>query len=250
MRLKDQTAIITGGAKGIGGIIARIFAKEGADLAIVDLDTENLKLVSQEIEKLGRRVVTARVDVSQGQEVRDFVAMVIERLGKVDILINCAAFIVYEKFLDFDEKIWRQMLDVDLTGYFLFSQAAAREMVKKRQGRIINIASVAADLGVERGAAYCASKSGVLGLTRVMALELAPFGINVNAVSPGPIETGQMRSLLTEEEIKLRARAIPLERFGQPEDIAKAVLFLASDESAYITGEILRVDGGLSGTRK
>jgi NAD(P)-dependent dehydrogenase (short-subunit alcohol dehydrogenase family) len=173
-----------------------------------------------------------------------------DKFGEIDVLINCAALIIYEKFLDFDEKVWRRMLDVDLTGYFLFSQAVARKMVEKCKGRIINIASVAADFAMDRGAAYCSCKAGIVGLTKVMALELGPFGITVNAISPGPIDTEQARRILTKDEIELRTRLTALGKYGKPEDVAKAALFLASEDSQYITGGVLRVDGGLSWTKK
>jgi NAD(P)-dependent dehydrogenase (short-subunit alcohol dehydrogenase family) len=249
MRMKDRVAIVTGGGRGICREIALTFAREGAKLAILDLNQENLDQASKEIEALGREVIASRIDASDRVEVSGFVGTVADRFGRIDILVNCAAYIVYGPFLEFDEEVWRQMLDVNLTGYFLCSQAAAREMVKNRRGRVINIASVAADFGVDRGVAYCASKAGVLGLTRVMALELAPYGINVNAIAPGPVDTEQLRGLLTDEEIQLRARVVPLKRFASPAEIARAAVFLASEDSDYINGEVLRVDGGLSGTR-
>jgi len=250
MRMKDKFVIVTGGAKGIGREIATTFAKEGANLGIVDIDTENLKLTSQKIENLGRSVFESAVDISKSQDIREFVEAAVGKFGGIDVLVNCAALIIYEKFLNFDENVWRRMLDVDLTGTFLFSQAVARKMVEKGTGRIINIASVAADFGTERAAAYCSCKAGIVGLTKVMALELGPLGINVNAISPGPIDTEQARGLLTADEIKLRTRITALERYGKPEDVAKAAVFLASEDAEYITGSILRVDGGLSWIKK
>jgi|WetSurSiteA1Bulk_404760.scaffolds.fasta_scaffold32571_1 3-oxoacyl-[acyl-carrier protein] reductase len=250
MRMKDKFVIVTGGAKGIGREIATTFAKEGANLGIVDIDTENLKLTSQKIENLGRSVFESTVDISKSQDIQDFVEAAVGKFGGIDVLVNCAALIIYEKFLNFDENVWRRMLDVDLTGTFLFSQAVARKMVEKGTGRIINIASVAADFGTERAAAYCSCKAGIVGLTKVMALELGPLGINVNAISPGPIDTEQARGLLTADEIKLRTRITALERYGKPEDVAKAAVFLASEDAEYITGSILRVDGGLSWIKK
>jgi len=250
MRMKDKFVIVTGGAKGIGREIAITFAKEGANLGIVDIDTENLKLTSQKIENLGRSVFESAVDISKSQDIRDFVEAAVGKFGGIDVLVNCAALIIYEKFLNFDENVWRRMLDVDLTGTFLFSQTVARKMVDKGTGKIINIASVAADFGTERAAAYCSCKAGVVGLTKVMALELGPLGINVNAISPGPIDTEQARGLLTADEIKLRTHITALERYGKPEDVAKAAVFLASEDAQYITGSILRVDGGLSWIKK
>jgi NAD(P)-dependent dehydrogenase (short-subunit alcohol dehydrogenase family) len=250
MRMKDKFVIVTGGAKGIGREIALTFAREGANLGIVDIDSKNLKFTSQKIESLGRSVFESAVDISKSQDIRGFVETAVGKFGAIDVLVNCAALIIYEKFLNFDENVWRRMLDVDLTGTFLFSQAVARKMVEKGKGRIINIASVAADFGTERAAAYCSCKAGIVGLTKVMALELGPLGINVNAISPGPIDTEQARGLLTADEIKLRTHITALERYGKPEDVAKAAVFLASEDAQYITGTVLRVDGGLSWIKK
>ena len=250
MRMKDKVVIVTGAANGIGREIALTFAREGADLCIVDIDEKNLKLTSQAIEQMGRSTLASRVDISQGQEVRDFVESVMDRFKTVDVLVNCAAVVLYEMFLDFRESEWRRTLDVNLSGYFLFGQAVAKKMVDQRNnGRIINIASVGADFGHRRAVAYGASKAGVVALTKGMALELGEYGINVTAVSPGPIATEQVVNLLTEEEKKQRTRMTALGRYGQPSDIAKAVLFLASDDAQYITGSVLRVDAGLSWTR-
>jgi len=248
--MKDKVVIVTGAANGIGREIAVTFAKEGANLGIADIDMEHLKVTEREIEKAGRSVVTSKVDISRSQEIRDFVKTVVDQFDGIDVLINCAALIIYERFLDLDENVWRRMVDVDLTGTFLFSQTVARRMVEKGKGGIINIASVAADFGTERAAAYGSCKAGIVGLTKVMALELGPLGITVNAISPGPIDTEQARGLLTEDERKQRIRITALERYGKPADVAKAALFLASEDAQYITGEVLRVDGGLSWTKK
>jgi NAD(P)-dependent dehydrogenase (short-subunit alcohol dehydrogenase family) len=229
MKMKDKVVIVTGAANGIGREIAFTFAREGSDLCIVDIDEENLKLTSQAIERMGRSTLRSKT---------------------VDVLINCAALIVYENFLDFNEDVWRRILDVNLCGYFIFSQAVARKMVEKGNGgRIISIASVAADFGHRRAAAYSASKAGVVALTKAMALELGQFGINVTAISPGPIATDQVHKLLTEEEKKQRARMTALGRYGEPSDVANAALFLASEDAKYITGSVLRVDAGVSWTR-
>jgi NAD(P)-dependent dehydrogenase (short-subunit alcohol dehydrogenase family) len=250
MKMKDTVVIVTGAANGIGREIAFTFAREGSDLCIVDIDEENLKLTSQAIERMGRSTLRSKVDISQGQEVRDFIESVIDRFKTVDVLINCAALIIYENFLDFNEDVWRRILDVNLCGYFIFSQAVARKMVEKGNGgRIISIASVAADFGHRRAAAYSASKAGVVALTKVMALELGQFGINVTAISPGPIATDHVREILTDEEMKQRVSSTALGRYGAPSDVANAALFLASEDAKYITGSVLRVDAGVSWTR-
>jgi len=251
MRMKNKVVIVTGGAKGIGREIAITFAKEGANLGIVDIDTENLELTSQKIRDLGRSALDSTVDVSKSQEVQSFVEAAVGKFGGIDVLVNCAAFIIYEKFLSFNENVWRRMLDVDLTGYFLFGQAVAKKMVEKgKGGRIINIASIGADFPAERSAAYSSAKAGIVALTKVMALELGPLGINVTAISPGPIDTDQARGLLTADEIKQRMGATALGRYGKPEDVARAAVFLASEDAQFITGSILRVDGGASWIKK
>ena len=250
MKMKDKVVIVTGAANGIGKEIALTFAKEGANLCMVDIDENNLKLAADEIEQTGSRTWASKVDVSQGKEVHGFVETVIEKFNTVDILINCAAVVLYENFLDFKVTEWQKTLDVNLSGYFLLSQAVARKMVENRVGgRIINIASVGADFGHRRSAAYAASKAGVVALTKVMALELGEHGINVTAISPGPIATQQLKDLLSEEEMEQRTRITALHRFGTTSEIARAALFLASEDAGYITGSVLRVDGGLSWTR-
>ncbi|MEW6187793.1 MAG: glucose 1-dehydrogenase, partial [Thermodesulfobacteriota bacterium] len=242
MRLKGKVAMITGGALVIVKDIALTFAKEGADIAIIDLNAEGLAQTAQEIRGLGREVLEARVDISKTEEISRFVDQIMGRFGKLDVLVNNAAFIIYNKFLKFEENDWQRVLNVTLTGTFLCGQAAAREMVKNGKGRIINIASLAGEFGIDRGCAYAAAKGGVIALTRVMALELAPYGINVNAINPGPVDTENLRAILTDKEIEARASKIPLGRFARPGDIAKAALFLATEDSDYFTGQMLRID--------
>jgi len=250
MKLKDRFAIVTGGAKGIGREIATVFAEQGADIGIIDTDEKSMKDAAGQLKAMGRNVITSAADISDRKQVDAFVQEAVKKFGKIDILVNCAAYIVYKFFLEFDEATFRRMIDVDVTGYFNCSQSVAQEMVKTKKGKIINIASIAAGFGVYRGAAYVTSKAGIVGLMKVMALELAPYGINVNAVSPGVIETEQMKTLLTEDEIKGREYANALGRLGKPRDIANAVLFLVSDDADYITGTNLHVDGGLHALRK
>lgn len=244
MKLEGKVAIVTGAARGIGREIALTFAKEGANVAIADIDMEALRGVSREIKSFGKSVIEAKVDISISVEVARLRDLVIQRFGKMDILVNNAAYIRYGKFLEFEENEWDRVIEVGLKGYFLCSQVAAREMVKNRKGKIISMASVAGEVGFQRGCAYCSAKGGVIALTKVMALELAPYGINVNAIAPGPTDTGGLRSLLSKEDMEERINRIPLRRFGMPDDIAKAALFLASEDSNYITGHILDVDGG------
>ena len=252
MKLKGRVAIITGAAKGIGREIAIAFAKEGAAISLVDIDIDNLENVYKEVTESGGNIVSAKVDVSKSSEVQAMVARTLEKLGKIDILVNNAAYVKYGKFLEFQEDEMSRIIDVGLKGYFLCAQIVGREMVKNRYGKIVNMASVAAELGFQNGVAYCSAKGGVVGLTKALAIELAPHRINVNAIAPGPTDTGGLRSLISKEEMEGRLDRIPMGRLAEPRDIANAALFLASEESDYITGHILKVDGGFTalGIRK
>jgi len=242
--LAGKIAVITGAARGIGKETALTFSQQGASLALADINEEGLSLVAQEIAALGGEVLAERVDVSQSAEVKRFVDLVLEKYGALDILVNSAVYLRYEKFLQFEEHEWDRVMAVSLKGCFLCGQAAAREMIKRHGGKIINMASIAGEVAFPKAVAYGSSKAGVIGLTRVMALELAEYGINVNAIAPGPTDTELLRSILDEQGEKERTSQIPLSRFGTTRDMANAALFLACDESAYITGHVLHVDGG------
>lgn len=245
MRLKDKVAIITGGGSGIGRGIALNFAKEGANIVIPDINLEGARSAAKEVETLGRGSLAMEVDISKTLQVKDMVQATLNQFGKIDILVNNAVYVKYIPFLEFGEEEWDKIVKVSLGGYFLCSQAAAREMVKRREGKIVSIASMAAQIANVGSSAYSAAKAGVLALTRVMAIELGQYNINVNAISPGVIETPLMRSgLIPADEIEARLKRVPMGRVGRPEDIAMAALFLASEESSYITGHVLNVEGG------
>ena len=246
--LDGRLAIVTGGARGIGREIAATFARAGADLALADILPEDLEGISGEIRGLGRRVLADRVDVSQAAEVRAFVSRVAGEFGRIDILVNNAAYIHYAGFLDFEETEWDKVMAVSLKGYFLCGQAAAREMVKGGRGTIINIASIAGEVGVPMGAAYCTAKGGVISLTRLMAAELAAHRIRVNAIAPGVVDTENVRRVVGDDGMKIREALVPLGRLGTTRDIAKTALFLASDDADFISGHILHVDGGFMAT--
>ena len=246
--LDGRLAIVTGGARGIGREIAATFARAGADLALADILPEDLEGISGEIRGLGRRVLADRVDVSQAAEVRAFVSRVAGEFGRIDILVNNAAYIHYAGFLDFEETEWDKVMAVSLKGYFLCGQAAAREMVEGGRGTIINIASIAGEVGVPMGAAYCTAKGGVISLTRLMAAELAAHRIRVNAIAPGVVDTENVRRVVGDDGMKIREALVPLGRLGTTRDIAKTALFLASDDADFISGHILHVDGGFMAT--
>ena len=246
--LEGRLAIVTGGARGIGREIAVTFARAGADLAIADILSEDLVAVSREIEGLGRRVLADKVDVSKASDVTDFVSRVANEFGRIDVLVNNAAYIHYAGFLDFDEAEWDKVMAVSLKGYFLCGQAVAREMVKAGRGTIINIASIAGEVGVPMGAAYCTAKGGVISLTKLMATELAAQRIRVNAIAPGVVDTENVRSVVGDDGMKLREALVPLGRLGTTVDVAKAARYLASDDADFVSGHIMHVDGGFMAT--
>jgi NAD(P)-dependent dehydrogenase (short-subunit alcohol dehydrogenase family) len=240
MPFKNKVALVTGSSKGIGRGIALALAQEGCTLALADLDEEALNVVAREISALKVRVLAVKCDVSQKTAVDEMMAKVAAELGSLDILVNNAGIYPTVPFMNLTEADWDKVMDVNLKSVFMCSQAAAKAM--PNGGRIINISSIASLIGFAGLAHYCASKGGMNGLTRAMALELAEKKITVNAVAPGAIETPGAN--LTEEAKKQTLPLIPLTRLGQPEDIAGAVTFLASDQASYITGQVLVVDGG------
>jgi len=244
MRLQDRVAIITGGGSGIGKAICLLFASEGAHLVIPDINFQAAQEVAREVERRGRRALACHTDISEDDQVAELFQKTLEQFGKVDILINNAGIGILQPFLETTRENWDKHLKVHLTGTFICSQLAAREMIKRRYGKIINIVSIAGIVGSVGRAAYGAAKGGMITLTKVMAMELAEYGINVNAIAPGPILTPLLEEALPEEDKREYTRTVPLGRFGKPEEVAMAALFLASDESSYITGQILGVEGG------
>jgi NAD(P)-dependent dehydrogenase (short-subunit alcohol dehydrogenase family) len=244
MELEGNVAIVTGGAGAIGREIVLRFVENGVTIVAVDVNEDGLERVLMEVKARGGSGLIARADVTERQEIESAVSLAIKNFGKIDILVNNAGYLKYAPFLEFKEDDWDRLIAVDLKGYFLFGQAVAREMVKKHYGKVINIASVGGEVGFRGACAYASAKAGVIGLTRVMALELAPHGINVNALSPGPTETKALTSSFDQKDQQARINHIPLGRLGSTEDVARAALFLASGNSAFITGHVLYVDGG------
>jgi 3-oxoacyl-[acyl-carrier protein] reductase len=245
MRLSGKVALVTGAQQGIGRAIAVAMAREGADVGVNFLDDPaGAERVAGEVRALGRKAVTVQGDVAQKKDVLALVATVTTALGTPDILVNNAGVFPRSEFLDLAEREWDDVLGVNLKGGFLCAQAAARAMVAAgRAGAIVNISS-SAIRGDARGVHYSASKAGVLGLTRAMALALAPHRIRVNAIAPGLTDTRQPRYGNTEEQIAARALEIPLGRMAQPDEIARVAVFLASDDAGWITGELIHVNGG------
>jgi len=247
MRFKDKVTIVTGGARGIGKAIARGFAREGAIVVILDILGEQATNTAKEIEAEGGRVSAMRVDATKEEEVKQAVARIIEKWDRIDILINNIGWVeTMEVRLDFvktDEALWRKSLDINLLVPMRFCRAVLPYMVKERFGRVINIASIAGRQARPFAVAYSAAKAGVIALTRSLAVAMAPYNIRVNCVAPGTIETAQTINA-PPEHIEPILKPVTLGRLGQPEEIAAAVLFLASDEASYIVGQTLHVDGG------
>ncbi len=237
----DRTAWITGAGSGIGEATAKKFAAAGAKIAITDLSPEGLERVAREI---GGEVFTAVADVTNRDQVQAAAKAIVEKFGRLDILIANAGVTKDGLALKMSEANWDLVVDVSLKGTFLCCQAAMRHMMGQKSGRIVTTASVAS-LGNPGQANYSAAKAGIIGLTKTLALELAPFGINVNCVAPGAVDTPMLQAL-KEDVRKGMLKMIPLRRFAQAEEIAAAHLFFCSLEAAYVTGQVLFVDGGLS----
>jgi 3-oxoacyl-[acyl-carrier protein] reductase len=243
MKLRNKVAIVTGAGQGIGKEIALSLAKEGAKVVVSDI-TEKIHVVVKEI---GSQALAIKADVSDRKETEELVKKTIKKFGKIDILVNNAGIFPFKSLIDMKEEDWDKVLNVNLKGVFNCTKAVLPTMKKQKYGKIINIASIAGfRVGYVGLTHYCASKAGIVGFTKAAALELAEYGINVNAIAPGSIETPGVTSTMSKEEMKKFAETIPTKRFGQPIDIANIVIFLASDESSYITGECIVVDGGLT----
>jgi 3-oxoacyl-[acyl-carrier protein] reductase len=242
--LENKVAVVTGAGRGIGEAIARKLAGEGAAIAVCDVMLDNAKQVADSLAKGGTKALAYAVNVTDGKQVPEVCDRIVADFGHVDILVNNAGITRDGLLLRMSEEDWDLVLDVNLKGAFLFTRALGRTMLKQRNGVIVNVASIVGVVGNAGQANYSASKAGMIGFTKSVAKEFASRGIRANAVAPGFIQT-PMTDKLSEEAKKLQADFIGLGRLGQPEDVANVVLFLASDLSSYVTGQVIGVDGGL-----
>jgi 3-oxoacyl-[acyl-carrier protein] reductase len=245
MKLEGKVALVTGASRGIGREIALELARQGSDVVVnYSGSEERAKNVVAEIKNLGRNAMAIQCDVSNSESVTNMVKATIEAFGKLDILVNNAGITKDNLLMRMKEEEWDDVININLKGVFLCTKAVTRQMMKQRSGRIINISSIVGVSGNPGQANYVAAKSGVIGLTKTSAKELSSRGITVNAIAPGFITTDMTDKL--DEEVKAQMlKQIPLARFGEPTDIANVVVFLASEDSRYMTGQTLHVDGGM-----
>jgi 3-oxoacyl-[acyl-carrier protein] reductase len=247
MRLKDQVAIVTGGARGIGQAIARALAAEGAKVAVVYKGSQAAAAAMvDEIRQREGNAIALQVDVTNGAEVQKAVETVEKDLGPVSILVNNAGIVKDDLFVRMEPEAWNNVLATNLGGTYNFCKAVAYSMMRARRGRIINVSSVVAEHVNQGQTNYAASKGAINAFTRALAVELASRGVTVNAIAPGFIETDMSAAIRNKAGDFIEKKLIPMKRVGKPEDVAKIAVFLASDDSSYITGQVITVDGGLS----
>jgi NAD(P)-dependent dehydrogenase (short-subunit alcohol dehydrogenase family) len=246
--LKGKVAIITGAGKGMGEADSIKLAQAGAKVVLADIDTASCEKVAEKIKKEKGEALVVKCDQSKKADVENVVKETLKKFGKIDILVNNAGIFPFEPFLQMPEANFEKVIDINLKGYFLMAQACAKEMVKQKSGAIVNITSVAmgqVGMGFAGLTHYCASKGGITAMSEAMALELAPMGIRVNCIAPGAIDTpGASTTKMDEKAMEAMLAPIPMKRKGKSEEIANAVLFLASGESSYMTGSVVIVDGG------
>ena len=244
LKLSGKVALVTGAGRGIGRSIAVRFAQEGSEMILVDVDNATVSEVARDIENKGRKTMAFTADVSNFSDVQDLVEKSIAGFGKIDVLVNNAALAPVKSFFEESRDSWNRICAVNMGGYFNCSLLVAKEMVKRREGKIINISSIAAERPTPNQVLYAASKGWTSTFTKALAIDLAPYKINVNAIAPGSTYTPWMKMVLSAENLESREKAIPMGGLSRPEDIAAAALFLASEEANRITATILTVDGG------
>jgi len=249
-KLNNKVAIVTGGRTGIGRAISLTFAREGAQVVICSRNIANHQEVCKEIQRVGQRSLAIATDIGIKQQVENMVEQTVHEFGRIDILVNNAGIVHTTSIMNTSEEVWDEVMDINLKGVFLCTQAVAKYMIKQQDGKIINIASIAGRGGsLDDGPSYCTAKAGVIQLTKNAAFDLGPYGINVNCIAPGLIMTPMVEnSIGTGEEsqryMEGRKSATVLGRLGVPEDIAKVALFLASEDSSFISGQTIPADGG------
>lgn len=243
-RFQGKVAIVTGSGQGIGREIALAMAREGASVAVADWNEVKAREVASEIVASGGIATPMKVDISDASQVEAMVQQTLAAYGRIDVLVNNAGIGHVKPFLKITLEEWNRVLGINLTGQFLCAQAVARVMVQQGGGRIVNVASISGERGGTGRAAYGAAKAGVILLTKVMAVELAAKGIGVNAISPGPTETDQVRECHDAATRAAYHSVLPIKRYAQPSEIAQAALFLASSDASFVSGHILNVDGG------
>ncbi|HWX76463.1 MAG TPA: SDR family NAD(P)-dependent oxidoreductase [Candidatus Acidoferrales bacterium] len=243
-RLEQRIAIVTGAGQGIGRAIARGFAREGAGVVIADVNEESARTVKDEIEAGGGRALAMRTDVSNEISVQTMAKKSVEEFGKIDILVNNAGIFPTSSVEEMSEEDWDRVIGTNLVGAFLCAKAVVPKFLEQGSGRIISLTSGRAFQGAKHGAHYAASKAGIIGFSKSLALELAPHGITVNVICPGITDTAQPRGHQTEEEMYAQGKRIPLGRIGQPEDLVGPAIFLASGAAAFVTGQTILVNGG------
>jgi 3-oxoacyl-[acyl-carrier protein] reductase len=247
MRLKNKVAIVTGGGSGIGRGVCLAYAREGALVVVADMNFEGAKETVEQIEVAGRQGLAIQTDVSDPAQVTAMVAAAHSAFGRIDVLFNGAGITAPASLLNTTVEQWDRIITVNLRGQFLCLQAAARIMVEQGHGKIINVTSILGSQGRVNRGAYGASKAGIISLTQTAAVELGPLGVYANAIAPGSIETPMVKSApSTPEETQRKLASIPLRRRGDPDDLTGPAIFLASDESDYVTGIVMTVDGGFT----
>ena len=248
MKMEGKVGIVTGAGRGIGRGIALALAKEGANVVVADIDGVNAESVAKEIEQMGRKAIGVQIDITKMSDATAMVEKTLAAFGKIDILVNNVGWNKVQPFVNGNEEFWDRVIAINLKGPIICCRAVIDNMIQNNYGKIINIASDAGRVGSTGESVYSASKAGVITFTKTMAREMARYKINVNCISPGPSDTPFLAQVSAENPKLMEAvkKGIPLRRLGQPEDIANAVVFMASDDSEYITGQTLSVSGGLT----